>query len=230
MLDTPFGKIRTPNITPDAETGVGRWQFDDFVRALRWGIAPDDTHYMPAFPFPYYNHLSAGDLADIRAFLDTLPAVPRRNEASAPNNFAGARSALAVTATPFPGPYQTDPTRDQVWNRGAYLVETVGRCGDCHTPRDVFGAPVRDRALAGAPAGFGHKAAPNITPGSGVGRWTEKDIVTLLRTGETPDVDFVGGAMAEVVKNTARLDDADRRAIAIYLHSLPAIRSQKKDQ
>jgi mono/diheme cytochrome c family protein len=156
--------------------------------------------------------------------------VPLRNEASAPNNFAGARSALAVTATPFPGPYQADRTRDQVWNRGAYLVETVGRCGDCHTPRDVFDAPVRDRALAGAPAGFGHKAAPNITPGSGVGRWTEKDIVTMLRTGETPEVDFVGGAMAEVVKNTARLDDADRWAIAIYLKSLPAIRSQKKDQ
>jgi hypothetical protein len=69
MLDTPFGKIRTPNITPDRETGVGRWQFDDFVRALRWGIAPDDTHYLLAFPFPYYNRLSACDLADIRALL-----------------------------------------------------------------------------------------------------------------------------------------------------------------
>jgi mono/diheme cytochrome c family protein len=117
-----------------------------------------------------------------------------------------------------------------VWNRGAYLVETVGRCGDCHTPRDVFGAPVRDRALGGTPAGFGRKAAPNITPGGGVGRWTEEDIVTMLRTGETPEVDFVGGAMAEVVKNTARLDDADRRAVAVYLKSLPAIRSQEKGQ
>jgi mono/diheme cytochrome c family protein len=229
MLDTPFGKIRTPNITPDAESGVGSWQLADFVRALRWGIAPDDTHYMPAFPFPYYNRLSAGDLADIGAFLVALPVVPQLNGASAPNNFAGARSAVAVTATPFPGPYHADPTKDQVWNRGAYLVETVGRCGDCHTPRDIFGAPVRDRALAGAPAGFGRKAAPNITPGGGVGRWTEEEIVRLLATGETPEVDFVGGAMAEVVKNTARLDDADRRAIAVYLKSLPPARSPKKN-
>ena len=118
-----------------------------------------------------------------------------------------------------------------MWNRGAYLVATVGRCGDCHTPRNWLGAPDPDRALAGASAGGGGQAAPNITPDpeTGIGRWSVDDIVTLLTDGQKPDFDFVGGAMGEIVNNTARLSDADRRAIAVYLKSLPPIASPKKD-
>jgi mono/diheme cytochrome c family protein len=235
-LDTAFGLLITPNITPDRQTGIGRWGLPDFIRALRWGVAPDDRHLLPAFPFPFYNRLAEGDALDLKAFLDSLPAVSQANRASRPAAFAALRAAVAVLATPFPGPFRVDPTRDAAWNRGAYLVATVGRCGDCHTPRNRLGAPDADRTLAGA-ALTAQKRAPNITPDpeTGIGRWTTADILTVLTDGQTPDFDFVGGAMAEMVRNTARLDDADRRAIAAYLRSIPpirahtAIRSRKPD-
>jgi mono/diheme cytochrome c family protein len=197
---------------------------------LRWGIAPDDTHYLPAFPYPFYSRLGDRDLADLKAFLDSLPPASRRNQPRSPAILASARGALDVAATPFPGPWQPDASKIQALNRGAYLAATVGRCGDCHTPRTVFGAPDRARAFAGAPAALGRKAAPNITPDpeTGIGKWSEDEIVTLLKDGQTPDVDFVGGAMAEIVKNTARLTNADRRAIAVYLKSLPPVASPKK--
>jgi mono/diheme cytochrome c family protein len=227
-LDTAFGTVVTPNITPDRQTGIGRWGLVDFVRALRWGVTPDDGHLLPVFPFPFYNRLAEADVLDLKAFLDGLPAVSQTNRASRLDAFAALRGAVAVLATPFPGPFRVDPTRPAAWNRGAYLVSTIGRCGDCHTPRNRFGAPDADRALVGA-AARGQKAAPNITPEpeTGIGRWSTADIVTLLTDGQTPDFDFVGGAMAETVRNTARLDDADRHAIAAYLRSIRPIRSQE---
>jgi mono/diheme cytochrome c family protein len=198
---------------------------------MRWGVAPDESHYLPAFPFPFYNRLTARDLGDLKAFLDSVPAVFQVNHGAALNSFAVARGAIAVLASRFPGLWRPDPTKDAVWNRGAYLVAAVGRCGDCHTPRNWLGAPDPDRAFAGTAAGRGGHAVPNITPDpkTGIGSWSGSDIVTLLKDGQTPDFDFVGGLMAEIVSNTSRLDDADRRAIAVYLKSLPPIRSQKKD-
>jgi mono/diheme cytochrome c family protein len=229
-LETVFGRLFTPNITPDPETGVGRWQFADFERALRWGIAPDDSHYRPAFPFLFYNRLIPTDLVDLVAFLGSLPAVRQVNRAAAPSIFSAAltRVAFATLAEPFPGPWQPDPTRDQSWNRGAYIVNTVGRCGYCHTPRDSIGAFDSRRFLGGARSGPGGKPVPNITPDrdTGIGKWSEEDIVTVLKDGQLPDFDFVGGAMAEIVRNTSRLDDSDRRAIATYLRSLRPIRSE----
>jgi mono/diheme cytochrome c family protein len=228
-LETTFGTLVTPNITPDRQTGIGRWSTDDFARALRWGVAPDDTNYLPVFPFPFYSRLSAQDVLDLKAFLDNLSAVSQTNRRSRRAPFAALRGALAVLATPFPGPFQPDPEEDAAWNRGAYLVATVGRCGDCHTARGWLGGPEAGHALAGA-AVSGQKAVPNITPDpeTGIGRWSTADIETLLADGQTPDFDFVGGAMAEIVRNTTRLDDADRRAIAVYLHSIRAVRSQER--
>ena len=224
-LETRFGTITTPNITPDRETGIGRWSANDFVRAMRWGVAPDATHYLPIFPFAYYNRLTSRDLADLKAFLDSVPPVSQANRASDPVPFAFARAAVAVLASRFPGPWRPDPARDAMWNRGAYLVATVGRCGDCHTPRNWLGAPDTRQPFAGSPTMAAGQAAPNITPDpeSGIGRWSESDIVNLLTDGQKPDFDFVGGAMGEIVSNTARLGDADRRAIAVYLKSLPPI-------
>jgi mono/diheme cytochrome c family protein len=225
-LETAFGTLVTPNITPDRQTGTGRWGTDDFVRALRWGVAPDETHYLPVFPFAFYSRLKAQDVLDLKAFLDSLPAVSQTNRRSRLGAFAALRGAFAVLATPFRGPFQADPAEDAAWNRGAYLVATVGRCGDCHTPRNWFGGPEAGRTLAGA-AAIGQNRVPNITPDpkTGIGRWSEADIEALLADGQTPDFDFVGGAMAEIVRNTTRLDDADRRAIAVYLHSIRAVRS-----
>jgi mono/diheme cytochrome c family protein len=229
VLETAFGAIVTPNLTPDPMTGIGGWGGADFERALRWGIAPDDSHYLPAFPFAFYNRLAPEDVRDLKAFLDGLSPVSRSNPASRRNAFAPLRGALAVVATPFPGQFRPDPARDAAANRGAYLVATIGRCGDCHTPRNRLGGPQGDRALAGGGVAHGQKAAPNITPDqrTGIGEWSIADIETVLALGQLPNFDFVGGAMAEIVRNTARLDEADRHAIAVYLHSIPAVRSQR---
>jgi mono/diheme cytochrome c family protein len=228
VLDTGFGPLTTPNITPDRAAGIGGWSAADFVRAMRWGIAPDDSHYLPVFPFPYYNRLTDQDLADIKAFLDSVPPAPRpENAGSGPMAlWQRARAAAAIAATPMPGPWRDDPTRDPVWNRGAYLVATIGRCGQCHTPATWLGAPDPHRFLAGAPARSPNdRKAPNITADrkTGIGNWSTDEIVTMLTTGTTPDFDEVGGSMAEIVKNTARLSEADRRAIAVYLQSVPPV-------
>jgi mono/diheme cytochrome c family protein len=228
-LATAFGIVATPNLTPDRATGIGRWSAADFARAMRWGVAPDDSHYVPAFPFLFYNRLGERDLGDIKAFLDSLPAVSRSDLKGAGSTalMARARAAVAVVATPLAGPWQSDPQKEPVWNRGAYLVATIGRCGDCHTPRTLLGAPDPGRYLGGTVLPGGKKA-PNITPDrkAGIGNWTGDDIVGLLTDGHTPDFDFVGGAMAEIVKNTARLNEPDREAIAVFLHhSIPAVSS-----
>jgi len=228
-IETPFGKIVAPNITPDPATGIGAWRPRDFVAAMRWGIAPDDSHLLTAFPFPFYSRMTDRDLADLAAFLGSLPPVRQPNSSGRRTFFAAARNAVAVAAWPFPGPWQPDPRHDAQWNRGAYLVATVGRCGDCHTPRNRWGAPDENLAFVGAPASrSGGKAAPNITsdPDTGIGNWTEDDIVGMLMDGHTPDLNYVTDAMAEVIKSSAKLSDADRRAIAVYLKSLPAIRNR----
>lgn len=230
-IQTQYGTVYTPNITPDRASGIGRWQRADFARAVRWGIAPDDTHYLPAFPFAFYNRLTDGDLDDLRAFLETVaPAShPVKPGEESILSAARARAAIAVLAGPFPGAWIASPAKDPVSDRGAYLVASVGRCGDCHTPRDFFGALDSERGFSGSSTVLGGKA-PNITPDpeTGIGGWSENDIMTLLKDGQTPEFDFIGGAMAEIVRSTARLDDADRRAIAVYLKSVPSVRSQKK--
>jgi len=119
--------------------------------------------------------------------------------------------------------------RGEAYNRGTYLVTALAHCSECHTPRNWFGATQPSRFLAGTAHGPDGKAVPNITPDSetGIGKWSDDDIVTLLKDGQTPDFDFVGGAMAEVVKNTAQLTNADRHAIAVFLQSVPAVRSPR---
>ncbi|HEV2303113.1 MAG TPA: cytochrome c, partial [Stellaceae bacterium] len=233
LLDTRYGTLVTPNITPGRKTGIGKWRRADFVRAMRWGIAPDDSHYLPAFPFPFYNRLTERDLADLWAYLRGLAPVetPVRTEGTSLALLARSRAAAAVAASRFPGPWRPDPRRGAAWNRGAYLVATVGRCGDCHTPRNWLGAPDQARLLAGTWHGPDGKKAPNLTPdpATGLGKWSEKDIVTLLESGQTPSFDFVGGPMGEIVDDTARLSEPDRRAIAVYLKSLRPVAMRKKD-
>jgi mono/diheme cytochrome c family protein len=231
LLKTPYGLIPTPNITPDKRTGIGGWSLADFTRALRWGVAPDDTHYLPVFPFPYYAGLTDQDLADLKAFLDSLPPVSRKDGEGADSIalIARARAAAAVALVPHEAQFRPDPAKDAVWNRGAYLVAAVGRCGDCHTARDLAGRPETGRWLAGSDGSFNGTKAPNITPDpeAGIGKWSDDDILTLLKEGQTPSFDFVGGGMAEIVGNTSRLTDADRAAIVAYLRSVPAVTSEK---
>jgi mono/diheme cytochrome c family protein len=222
LLRTTFGPIATPNITPDAETGIGGWSLGDFVRAMRFGIAPDGTHYVPAFPYPSFGRLTDSDLADLKAFLDSLKPVAQAVAGAQDIALATrARAAIGVAASTstHPAPARND---NPAVARGQYLVETVGHCGDCHTPLTRFGAPDIDHCLGGARGGL-WGGGPNLTSDAktGLGNWSEDDIASLLKDGGTPDGDFVGGAMAEIVRNTARLTDEDRRAIAAYLKTLP---------
>jgi mono/diheme cytochrome c family protein len=228
-LKTAYGVIPTPNITPDKKTGIGGWSLADFTRALRWGVAPDDTHYLPTFPFPYYAGLSDADLGDLKAFLDSLPAVSQPHPAGADSMalIGRAQAAAGIALTPHHDVFKPDPAKDAAWTRGAYLVATVGRCGDCHTQRDPAGRPEARRALGGSDGRFGGNKAPNITAGGEIGKWSDDDVLTLLKEGQTPSFDFVGGSMAEIVGNTGRLTDADRRAIVAYLRTVPPVASEK---
>src|SRR5262249_53138037 len=159
--------------TPDPDTGIGRWRAADIERALRWGIARDDSDYLPVFPFPFYNRLTQNDLLDLMAFLGGLSAEFQVNRAATLSIFSTARTkaAVAILAEPFTGPWRPDAAKDAVWNRGAYLVNVVGRCGDCHTPPNWLGARDSGRFLAGTRTGPGGKPVPNITPDqeSGIG-------------------------------------------------------------
>lgn len=230
-MATAYGVIPTPNLTPDRASGIGKWSAADFAHAVRWGIAPDDSHYLPIFPFPFYNRLTEPDLGDLAAFFASLPAVshPDIPGAGSLALLERARSQIAVAVMPLAGPWQPDPAHDTAWNRGAYLVAGIGRCGECHTPTTRLGVPLASMFLAGGEGPDG-KAAPNITPDphGGIGDWSEDDIVGVLTDGHTPDFDFVGGTMGDIVKNTSRLTEADRRAIAVYLRSVPPVATKTR--
>ena len=226
-LATPFGTFYSPNITPDPETGIGRWSEAQFLRALRQGVRPDGGNYFPVFPYPSFTKIVDQDALAIRAYLFSLPPVRRPNR---PHDIAFPISwRFLQTGWKMlffdPGPFAPEPQRSAVDNRGAYLVTALAHCSECHTPRNWLGATEQSRFLAGTASGPDGKPVPNISsdPKTGIGNWSEDDIFGVLTDGHTPDFDFVGGAMAEVVKSTAQLTGEDRRAIARYLHSVPAV-------
>ncbi len=227
-LETPFGTFYTPNITPDPVHGIGAWSEADFIRALREGVRPDTANYYPAFPYPSYTGMSERDMRDLFAFLLSQPAASVPNRAHELNFPFGYRIALWPWKLLFfeAGRRVEDPARDAQWNRGAYLVEHLGHCGECHTPRNFLGAVKRDSLLAGNPSGPDGKKVPNITPDSkdGIGDWSDSDVTYFLKSGFLPDGDFAGGAMTDVIdESTSHLSDEDRAAIAAYLRSLPPL-------
>lgn len=229
VLETPVGRFVSPNITPDPETGIGGWSEADLARALRHGIAPDGWHYYPAFPYPAYSGMTDADIGDLKAFLDSVPAVRNptaRHELAWPYGWRILLGLWKLVGF-SPGPFQPDPARSPAWNRGAYLVTVLGHCGECHTPRGWFGLPDEERALAGTREGPDGKRVPNITPDpdTGIGGWSARDVVRLLRRGFDPEGDDVQGAMAEVVAHGTRyLRADDLEAIAVYLLGLAPIR------
>lgn len=219
-----FGTFYGSNLTPDPEHGIGRWSEADFVRAMREGMAPDGHPYWPAFPYPSFTRASDQDLADLWAFLGTLPAVARPDHANEVLPRYDSRALLGTwrTLSFRAGAWRDDPRRDAAWNRGAYLVTGLGHCGECHSPRSGIGVPKKGMELAGSdepPA-----PAPNLTPHpDGLGGWSEDELIDFLRFGMTPEGDVVGGHMGTIIDlGTSRLSESDRRAIATYLRSLPA--------
>jgi mono/diheme cytochrome c family protein len=231
-LATPFGTFYSPNITPDPETGIGLWSDEQFLRALRDGVRPDGANYFPVFPYPSFTKITDADARAIKDYLFSLPAVRQANrthDVPFPVSWRLLQEGWKLLFF-SPGPFRPEPERSEAYNRGAYLVTALAHCGECHTPRNWFGATEPNRFLAGNPNGPGGEKVPNITPDrkTGIGNWSEDDIIGVLTDGHTPDFDAVGGAMAEVVKSTSRLTHDDRRAIALYLQSVPAIRSQRR--
>lgn len=227
-LRTDFGTFYAPNISPDRKSGIGAWSELEFVNAMLRGVSPSGEHYYPAFPYASYEHMTLSDVRDLKAYLDTLPAVQSKNiphELSFPYSIRwglGFWKLLYLDGKTF----KPDPTKSDEINRGAYLVQGPGHCGECHTPRDSFGGMIADKALSGAPAPEGKGRVPNITPREGrFGDWSLLDIAYALKSGFTPDFDVLGGTMTKVQENMARLGDEDRRAIAAYLKSIPAIES-----
>lgn len=225
---TPFGVFFPPNITQDRIHGIGQWSFDNFKRALRRGVSPNNTHYYPVFPYASYTGMSDADIAALWAFLRTVPPVAqpsRPHEVGVP--FAW-RLLLAPWKILFlaPGPLEPDAGKSPEWNRGRYLVEAVTHCAECHAPRNLFAAVERSRYMAGVRNGVDGWNVPNISPDpeTGIGRWSVEDIAGLL-AGRAM---HVGGPMREVVQNTSKLTDADRLSMAIYLKSLPARHGEVK--
>jgi mono/diheme cytochrome c family protein len=231
-LHTPFGTFYTSNITPDPDTGIGRWSEADFVRALREGISPQGKHYYPAFPYTSYTQLTDADLRTIWAYIRSLKPVRQINQPHELPWYLRSRATPRIWKMMFfdPGPFQPQPDQSPAWNRGAYLVNAVTHCGECHTPRNLLGGFKQSQFLAGNPDGVDDTKVPNITPyrKTGIGKWTENDIVYYLETGATPGGDYAGDAMAEVIDNsTSHLTQDDRRAIAIYIKSLPVVETER---
>jgi len=227
-LATPFGTFYSPNITPDPETGIGRWTDAQFLRALRAGVRPDAANYFPVFPYPSFTGITDSDALAIKAYLFSLPAVRQGNRPhDVPFPFSWRFLQTGWKLLFFtPGPFQPAPDRDAAYNRGAYLVTALAHCGECHTPRNLLGATRSGQQLAGTPDGPDGQLVPNITPdpGTGIGKWEKDDVVELLRTGTTPEQSKVKGAMREAIADGLKyLSDADLDAIADYLFAQPAI-------
>ena len=226
-LKSPFGTFYTPNISPDPSQGIGKWAEADFVTAMIKGTSPDGRHYFPAFPYTSYQRIGTGDLRDLFAYLKTLPAVQDKSkphDVPFPFNIRrtlGGWKFLFLDGKPFEG----DPTKDAVWNRGAYLVNGPGHCAECHSPRNILGGIIASQRFAGGPAPDGDGFVPNITQ-KGLSM-SHEQVVKLLETGETPDGDTVGGEMGKVVANTGKLSAEDRAAIATYIKSLPPVEGPK---
>jgi len=232
-LATPFGTFYSPNITPDPTNGIGSWTKAQFHHAIRDGVGPHGRHYFPVFPYPSFTNMTDQDIADLFAYLKTVPAAAQRNKPHEIDFPFGIRTSMVVWNWLYlqRGPFEPDPSRPAEWNRGAYLVNALGHCGECHTPRNRLGALDLDMALAGSEKGPDGHSVPNLTPDrdTGLGKWSAKEIAYLLETGFKPNGDVVGASMGEVVDtSTSKLTDADRMAIATYLQSLPPIRHQIK--
>ena len=225
-LESPFGTFHPPNITPDPETGIGGWSTGAFVQAMAEGRSPGGHPLYPALPYTSYTRMTEQDLVDLKAYLDTVPPVASRVPAHDLRFPFGFRPLLKGWQLLFfePGTFQPDPGKSDGWNRGAYIVNGPGHCGECHTPRNVFGALEPDRFLAGTRNGPDGKPVPNITPDkeTGIGDWSKTDITFALQTGILPDGDVLGGLMAEEIKDaSSHYTSEDRAAIAEYLLSLP---------
>jgi mono/diheme cytochrome c family protein len=215
------GRSISPNITPDKATGIGNWTDDEFYRALHEGRARDGSFLYPAMPFPWYTKVTRDDALAIKAYLFSLPAVHKPRAASHLRFPFNVRSALGAWREAFfkPGTFEPDPKASDEVNRGAYLVNGLAHCGECHNGELLAGASKFDQPLRGGV--IDHWYAPNITSDlrDGIGGWTQAQLVQFLKTGSAPGKGIAVGPMAQTVHSLAQLSDTDLGAIAAYLKS-----------
>ncbi|MEM9277417.1 MAG: cytochrome c [Pseudomonadota bacterium] len=229
QLVTPVGTFNVPNISPHPDYGIGSWTVEEFGNAMLFGTSPNGKHYYPAFPYTSYSGMDFEDIKHLWVFLKTLPSVETRNpphSLSFPFNISRGTGLWKLLYLNASSVLNIDD--DPVLKRGQYLVEVLGHCGECHTPRGMGGYGGLDKSnwLAGGPAPEGDGKIPNITPHeSGIGSWSEDDIVYYLESGFTPDFDSVGGSMVSVQQNMAKLPKSDLEAIAQYLKAVPPVAS-----
>ncbi|MBT2246276.1 c-type cytochrome [Sphingobium sp. BHU LFT2] len=225
-LATPFGTLYSNNLTPDIQTGIGTWSKVAFRRAMRDGVARDGSHLYPALPYEHFTHVADADLDAIYAFLMTRRPV---HQAAPPNKLifpTGFRPILAGWKMMFlhKEPISNDPTRTDEWNRGAYLVEGLGHCGGCHTPRNIAGGEIGSHAYSGGVA-EGWRAPALDSSNPAVRAWTTAALYRYLRTGVSPNHGVAAGPMGPVVEGLSKAPEADVRAIATYIASKMAGRS-----
>lgn len=217
-----FGTFLAPNITPDPVHGIGNWSLTDLGNALLHGVSPEGAHLYPALPYWSYERMELQHVADLYAYLKTLPTDATPSQAHKVGFPFSMRRLVGGWKFLNMQPYfvvQGDLSPAE--ERGRYIAEALAHCGECHTPRDALGGLDTGRWLGGAPNPSGQGTIPNITPGKL--SWSEDEIVEYLTTGFTPEYDSVGGHMAHVVENMARLPEDDRRAVAAYLKKVPAV-------
>lgn len=223
-LHTPIGTLYPMNLTPDAETGIGRWTDLQFLNAVMRGISPEGQNLVPALPYASYVHMRPEDVLDIRAYLAGLPAVASPERAAeipvAPllRRGIGLWKWVGLDTTPW----TADPSKSESWNRGSYLVNGPGHCQECHTPRNAFMALDVSRAFAGGPHPEGKGRVPSLRDLIGRGRYTDAaDLASALQYGEVMGYDKLSsGGMGQVQRNISQLPESDIKAIADYLASL----------
>jgi mono/diheme cytochrome c family protein len=230
-MKTDFGTFYTPNITPD-KAGLGTWSYQQFHRAMREGKGASGEYLYPAFPYTSFTGMTDQDIADIWAYLKTLPASSQASKPHALKAPFGFRPILIGWRTLYlhKGPLKPASGHDAQWNRGRYLAETVAHCQECHSPRTPLGGLDTNQLYAGNPNGPDNQDAPNISsdPKDGIGKLAAADLKEMLTSGAKPDGDYLGGGMALVVNGTGKLSEADRDALVAYIKGLPAKASPPK--
>jgi mono/diheme cytochrome c family protein len=232
-LNSPFGPLYPPNITPDPTHGIGAWTDEQFYHAMHDGVGHNGENLYPAFPYQWFTKVTRDDVTAIRAYLRTVPA---SSAASRPNRLLfpfDVRAGLSAWNALYfhPGEFRPDPAKPEAWNRGAYLVEGLGHCGDCHTPKGLGMEPIASRAFAGG--AIDNWYAPNITsdPKEGIGAWSEDDLVRYFKTGMHGDKGVVAGPMAQVVHDSlSKLTDSDLHAMAAFLKSIEPVATYKPER
>lgn len=229
-LETPFGTFYTPNITPHKTAGIGAWSAKEFQQSLHLGIAPDGSHYFPAFPYTSYTRITEQDALAMYHYIQSLPVSGQVNRQHDLPWFLQWRLAAGVWKWLFfeAGDFQQQTSKSPQWNRGAYIAEAMGHCAECHTPRNIFGGLNTDMQYAGNPKGPDDELVPNITSHkeTGIGDWSHGALESFLKYGELPNGEYTAGSMDPVVLSLQNLTEDDLAALIAYLRSLPPIENQ----